>query len=226
MKLQSLHERQRELLDECQKSSSLHAELSRVNTQIQKMTNDRRIKLEPPTLLQRVKVASPCKQSWEDMTGDEKKRHCQRCEKTVYNLSEMTKVEAETLLKNNGSSLCVQFYRRQDGTVMTKDCNDLAKSQKRNRLFGAFALAAATMAGMTANTTWLGTDGKKHLPVLSPPIVEQTIPHDLEVTMGELPPIIEELLPVEEIKPPPRHHAIRGKVAYKTMDDISFAPEK
>jgi hypothetical protein len=40
----------------------------------------------------------------------------------VYNLSDMTKLEAENLLTVSEGRLCVRFYRREDGTVLTADC--------------------------------------------------------------------------------------------------------
>ena len=72
--------------------------------------------------LAQVKVASPCKESWQGMTGDDQVRHCQRCDKHVYNLSEMTTDEAEALLAAHGASMCVRLYQRADGTVKTADC--------------------------------------------------------------------------------------------------------
>src|SRR5581483_10025570 len=63
-------------------------------------------------LLQDVRVASPCNESWDAMTGDAQVRFCGRCEKNVYNLSAMSAPEAEALLASRGEKLCVRFYRR------------------------------------------------------------------------------------------------------------------
>ncbi len=46
-------------------------------------------------VLEDVRIASPCSASWEDMTGDARVRFCGKCAKNVYNLSEMTRDEAE-----------------------------------------------------------------------------------------------------------------------------------
>ena len=72
--------------------------------------------------LNNLKVASPCSQDWEAMIGSERKRFCGECKLNVYNLSGMTKTEAENLLLNSEGRLCVRFYKRADGTVLTKDC--------------------------------------------------------------------------------------------------------
>lgn len=72
--------------------------------------------------LNNIKIASPCPTDWDTMTGDERRRYCGECKLNVYNLSGMTRREAENLLMNAEGRLCVRFYRRADGTVLTKDC--------------------------------------------------------------------------------------------------------
>ncbi len=72
--------------------------------------------------LNQIHVAAPCRQSWDEMDGDEQKRFCQSCRQNVYNISEMSRAEAEKLIREKEGRLCVRFYRRTDGTVMTKDC--------------------------------------------------------------------------------------------------------
>jgi hypothetical protein len=72
--------------------------------------------------LNNLKVASPCSQDWDAMLGTERKRFCGECKLNVYNLSGMTRAEAENLLHNSEGRLCVRFYKRADGTVLTQDC--------------------------------------------------------------------------------------------------------
>lgn len=72
--------------------------------------------------LNNVSVASPCSQDWNQMIGNERKRYCGDCKLNVYNLSGMTRAEAENLIVNTEGRLCVRFYRRADGSVLTKDC--------------------------------------------------------------------------------------------------------
>src|SRR5262245_21196971 len=75
-----------------------------------------------PFALENIRVASPCPTSWEKMAGDDRVRHCQECKLNVYNLSEMTRIEAERLIANREGRLCVHFFRRADGTILTRDC--------------------------------------------------------------------------------------------------------
>ena len=75
-------------------------------------------------LLNNVRVASPCTENWNDMHGSDRVRSCERCQKTVYNLSEMTAREAAEFVRRAQSAegrVCVRFYRRADDTVITRD---------------------------------------------------------------------------------------------------------
>jgi hypothetical protein len=73
-----------------------------------------------------VRIASPCKMSWNDMVGDSQTRFCGGCRKSVYNLSAMTRDQAQALLDASSGDACVRLFRRSDGTVMTQDCKPVA----------------------------------------------------------------------------------------------------
>jgi hypothetical protein len=81
--------------------------------------------------LSSVKIASPCSADWEDMIGNDRSRFCGRCDLNVYNLSDMTKREAEHLINQTEGRLCVRFYRRTDGTILTRDCPVGLQAMKR-----------------------------------------------------------------------------------------------
>ncbi len=86
--------------------------------------------------LNNVKVASPCSQDWNEMLGNERKRFCGDCKLNVYNLSGMTRDEAENLIMNAEGRLCVRFYKRADGSVITQDCPvGWAKVKQRTQVF-------------------------------------------------------------------------------------------
>src|SRR5262245_44916538 len=69
-----------------------------------------------------IEVPSPCTVPWDSMQGDDKVRHCGQCQQNVYHLSKLSKKEAERLILAKEGKLCVQFYRRPDGSVVTRDC--------------------------------------------------------------------------------------------------------
>jgi hypothetical protein len=82
--------------------------------------------------LDNIKIASPCSADWNAMIGDDRTRFCGQCKLNVFNLSGMTRTEAESLIINANGRLCVRFYRRADGTILTKDCPvGLAAIRKR-----------------------------------------------------------------------------------------------
>ncbi len=74
------------------------------------------------SFLDRLYIASPCDAKWDDMSGDECERMCALCSTNVYNISEMTGAEARRSLRSRGTSVCMRFFRRKDGTIMTDDC--------------------------------------------------------------------------------------------------------
>ncbi len=96
-------------------------------------------------VLPNIRVASPCRADWGAMTGDERVRACGQCNKNVYNLSEMTRDEAEALILAKEGRLCVRYFQRHDGTILLKDCV-VGVAQKRKRRVIA-AGAAALLAG-------------------------------------------------------------------------------
>ncbi|GAB4557044.1 MAG: hypothetical protein Tsb0020_00860 [Haliangiales bacterium] len=141
----------RRRIDELEPLKQRAAQLERELEQTGRDLNRARAKVALP-LLQRVRVASPCNERWDHMTGDERARHCQRCDKNVYDLSALTTEQAEGLLRAHGESLCVRFYRRQDGTIMTSDCAVGSRTRRRrNRvLAAALATGVAVTGGVAA----------------------------------------------------------------------------
>ena len=72
--------------------------------------------------LDRLRIATPCPISWDQMSGDSRVRHCDHCQLNVYNISELSRSEAETLFATTEGRLCARLYRRNDGTIITRDC--------------------------------------------------------------------------------------------------------
>ncbi len=108
-------------------------------------------------LLDSIRIASPCDARWEDMTGDARRRHCAQCDLDVHNISNMTRDEAEHLLaKLSEGRICARFYRRSDGTILTRDCpNGLAAARRlllrtTSRLAAAIGLAILASAAAKA----------------------------------------------------------------------------
>lgn len=93
--------------------------------------------------LDNITVAAPCSADWDNMIGTDRSRFCGQCSKNVYNLSGMTRGEAEELITGAEGQLCVRFYRRADGSVLTQNCPvGLAAVQARVRRRVTAVLAA------------------------------------------------------------------------------------
>ncbi len=91
-------------------------------------------------VLDNLRVASPCTADWNQMTGDERARHCGDCKKTVYNLSGLTRDEAEALIVEKNGNLCVRYFQRKDGTILLADCEIGRKRSRRRRWIAAGAV--------------------------------------------------------------------------------------
>jgi hypothetical protein len=100
-------------------------------------------------VLDQIRVASPCSASWSQMTGDDRTRHCDACDKDVYNLSGMTREEAEALIVERNGELCVRYYQRADGTILLADCT-VGVRRKRDRRRTATRAAALVAGGLAA----------------------------------------------------------------------------
>ena len=99
-------------------------------------------KQNPLAIIDSINVENPCHESWEKMTGDSRQRFCELCNKQVHNLSEMTSAQAEELLANSQSRLCVRYYRNADGSVMTSDRRDTHETRFR-RVMRRLVVSAA-----------------------------------------------------------------------------------
>ncbi|MEO8843085.1 MAG: hypothetical protein ABI591_29220 [Kofleriaceae bacterium] len=95
-------------------------------------------------VLDNLRVATPCHVDWDSMTGDDRVRNCDSCKQDVFNLSLMSRDEAEALLRAKTGGMCVRYFQRHDGTIMLADCT-IGKRRRRNRRL--FAAGAALLLG-------------------------------------------------------------------------------
>jgi len=72
--------------------------------------------------LDHVRVAAPCSADWDSMFGDDRVRFCGQCKLNVYNLSEMRRAEAELLVGRAEGRVCVRYFQRRDGSIITDNC--------------------------------------------------------------------------------------------------------
>lgn len=110
--------------------------------------------------LDNLKIASPCSQDWDAMAGDSRKRFCGECKLNVYNLSDMTRYDAENLLRLSEGRLCVRYFQRPDGTVLTQDC-PVGWARVRRRLSTAAAAAFGLLLSLAGTFGVISLFGKK-----------------------------------------------------------------
>jgi hypothetical protein len=89
--------------------------------------------------LEQVKIAAPCTSDWDSMVGNDKVRFCQHCDLSVYNLSALTRRAAEDLLAESKGQLCVKYFRRADGSILTSDDNPPSQA-RAHVMTGAFTV--------------------------------------------------------------------------------------
>jgi hypothetical protein len=125
------------------------AETAKRRDEARRLLDEARAKARLP-VLPNIHVASPCTQPWAEMqtVDGDRVRACAKCEKDVYNLSAMTRDEAEALIRARAGNLCVRYFQRFDGTILLADC-EVGRKGKRNRRFVAAGIAASLVAGVT-----------------------------------------------------------------------------
>jgi hypothetical protein len=148
----------KEAAERASKVTILERELAETEALLAKLGGARR----GLPLLDDVRIAAPCKADWDGMLGDDHVRFCGQCEKSVYNLSSLSREEAEALLVAKEGKMCVRIFRREDGTVLTGDCPVGVKRRRRRRVaaaaVGGGMMAAAAAMGLESSTsTAMGT---------------------------------------------------------------------
>lgn len=156
-------------------------------------------------VLDNIRVATPCTADWNQMTGDERTRHCGQCRKNVYNLSGMTRDEAEALIVERNGDLCVRYYQRSDGTILLADCTVGRASRNRHRWIAAGA-AAVVSAGLGAAIA-VNQLGTERLGEMRPVIGAFPLHPPPELQLHEPPPPPP---PQQQVEEPEQVHVIMG----------------
>jgi hypothetical protein len=74
-----------------------------------------------PGRLDNIQIQKNCSADWQQMIGNDQMRFCKECNKQVYNLSAMTRRQAEALIVASKGNLCVRLNKQADGTTLTAD---------------------------------------------------------------------------------------------------------
>ncbi len=137
-----------------------------------------------------IQIASPCPASWESMKGDQRVRFCGQCRLNVYNLSEMSREEAEAFVSQREGRMCVRFFRREDGTVLTKDC-PVGLAALRQRFVRATAALCGILLTLATGTLFGGVIGRRLPGGIRPPaetFADWIDPTRRTTILGTMPP--------------------------------------
>jgi hypothetical protein len=137
-----------------------------------------------------VTVAAPCSAGWDNMIGNERVRFCGQCQLNVYNLSAMTKQDAERLVSQAEGRLCVRYYRRADGTILTRNCPVGLRALKRRLTRIATATASAVISFCAGILAVTGLRERPLSPVAAPPAqikINRNLPFEEHPVMGTYP---------------------------------------
>jgi len=125
--------------------------------------------------LANVRVASPCKADWNQMMGDDRVRFCGACNLNVYNLSAMTRSDAESLIVRHEGRLRVKFYRRRDGSIITRDCPVGLRAIRDRVSYIAKAVASAVLSFITGVGVQKAISSGLDAPITGPTIQGQMV---------------------------------------------------
>jgi len=151
--------------------------------------------------LNNVRIAAPCPADWDSMYGNERVRFCEQCQLNVYNLSDMSRAEAEELIGRAEGGLCVRYYKRSDGSILTQNCPVGLRRLKRRLSRVATAIGTSVlsfMAGIglfqiTAQRYTTGVmvmgDMAQPLPSVTGALVPQPSPPTHPPVVGKLVPV-------------------------------------
>lgn len=177
----------------------------------------------PVLNLDRMQIAKPCRANWDEMEGGKQVRFCGQCRQNVYDLSELSGDEARALILRHEGKLCVRFFRRRDGTVLTKDCPEGVRAARvRSAGIAAGIAAAAGLAGGLIQ----GLRGRQLPVAVAPPVAQPVTPTDeVEVPPPAPPPepMMGAMVYTPEPTPPapvePEPEVRMGRVAWQPDRD-------
>lgn len=183
--------------------------------------------------LENLHIASPCHASWDAMTGDDQTRFCKSCSKNVFNLSMMTRAQAENLIREKEGKLCVRYAQRADGTVITTDCpvGAAAPQMVNNSWRWLRAGFAASLAALCVAVGAQAKQEQNRVIMGGPPVSSSTQP---KVVKGEMVAVPQPAAPltgkisvsVPAPQPAPPNRVLLGEPATLNCSKPSSPPVK
>jgi predicted Fe-S protein YdhL (DUF1289 family) len=93
------------------------------------------------------KLSFACPIPWSELCGDERSRFCEKCGRTITNLSELSEEERRAVLSEpRVEELCVTYYRRLSGEFVTPGNPLTQEERSKIKQLGVAALSAGALA--------------------------------------------------------------------------------
>ncbi len=99
-----------------------------------------------------IDIPEPCPESWSNMVGSDRERRCDRCEKQIHNLSELSRAEiAELVTREN---VCITLEVKPNGELVTAEprAHDKRSGVRKVVLAAALSALAACNTEPTVGT--------------------------------------------------------------------------
>ena len=107
-----------------------------------------------------LQIRKPCPKSWSELTGDGQKRFCAACCLHVHDAAQLTRDEAQTLVREASARVCMRIVLDPAGAPIFRDSpwHSLVRAEAPRRplaRFAHWALSAATgvLAACHGSTT-------------------------------------------------------------------------
>jgi hypothetical protein len=68
-----------------------------------------------------IDIHTPCPKTWKELVGNDRRRFCEACSLHVHNAAEMTRGEAETLVADSASRVCMRMEYDAKGQPVFRD---------------------------------------------------------------------------------------------------------
>ncbi|MFP4597815.1 MAG: hypothetical protein ACLFVJ_06165 [Persicimonas sp.] len=170
-----------------------------------------------------IPLEDPCCESWNEMAGDEVRRHCEACDSDVVNLSALTPAETREVL-SAATLPCVRFTHDGAGNVVF--IHPQVRRQRRGleRLLAAAALVTPLLVGAASGgqTAVFSTAGN----------AAETVPHDAATTLTHKPLTDAEKLMVEWIGQdnfsmgvPAKQHQVSAPIPDGPVQTLAYIDE-
>src|SRR5471030_1274603 len=114
-----------------------------------------------------LRIAKPCSESGEEMSGDSRTRHCSACERDVLNTAARTSAQIEAVLAKPGPLPCMRLVRLDDGGLLTAQVVPRASLLTR-------AVSVISAAVMMSNAAAFAGKPKPHPITLQGKVVDPT----------------------------------------------------